>query len=394
MKKNRKDISYDEAVSWRTKVTITEKAVATYIRKFLSEKDHDRIVPAVREIFDSAKAQEITIENIPEPPQDDDDIEKRLEELREFNKRLLDEKNAKAKAIEIRIRDEVEINEGKTKVKAVKTEDVTEGDKNDNAKGNDVEIVKEKGNDSFYVDEFLGKNLHWSNDSNSDDSDDSEVETDDEYDNDAKEYEKEICINESDENYKVEVEEFNKWYYKKLEERKGSKVDKTSRKLYDKIDSNSAEYENENDDLLYKQVLGREYEDEVVKRMDPSTIVPLLQVILVMLFITGKTLREQTMLIARMSKFSRPSLFNYLQSEGTPSSGSPCSCKTQSVCCEVTTALIAKVSSMVNKASTGVVWFEQFCGALYCAKLRTVRVLKIPLVTLGRVMLQLADEDN
>ena len=109
LKKNRKDISYDEAVSWRTKVTITEKAVATYIRKFLSEKDHDRIVPAVREIFDSAKAQEITIENIPEPPQDDDDIEKRLEELREFNKRLLDEKNAKAKAIEIRIRDEVEI---------------------------------------------------------------------------------------------------------------------------------------------------------------------------------------------------------------------------------------------------------------------------------------------
>ena len=184
LKKNRKDISYDEAVSWRTKVTITEKAVATYIRKFLSEKDHDRIVPAVREIFDSAKAQEITIENIPEPPQDDDDIEKRLEELREFNKRLLDEKNAKAKAIEIRIRDEVEINEGKTKVKAVKTEDVTEGDKNDNAKGNDVEIVKEKGNDSFYVDEFLGKNLHWSNDSNSDDSDDSEVEADDERDPD------------------------------------------------------------------------------------------------------------------------------------------------------------------------------------------------------------------
>ena len=121
LKKNRKDISYDEAVNWRTKVTITEKAVATYKRKFLSEKDHDRIVPDVREIFDEAKAQEMTIENIPEPPQEDDEIEKKLEELREFNKRLLDDKNSKT--VGKKIKEKVKIHEGKIKVATDKIED-------------------------------------------------------------------------------------------------------------------------------------------------------------------------------------------------------------------------------------------------------------------------------
>ena len=62
------------------------------------------------------------------------------------------------------------------------------------------------------MDELHGKNLVWSNDSNSDDF---EHDASDE----AHEHEKRTCVNESDEGYKDDVKELTN----KLEERKTSK---------------------------------------------------------------------------------------------------------------------------------------------------------------------------
>ena len=43
----------------------------------------ENLAPSVREMFDAAKAQELLIENLPEPPQYDD-IEEKLARLKKF----------------------------------------------------------------------------------------------------------------------------------------------------------------------------------------------------------------------------------------------------------------------------------------------------------------------
>ena len=62
-------------------VLITEKAVMRNKKepKVAKHARKDKILaPPVGEIFDDARAQEIVLENLPEPPQDDD-LEQKLE---------------------------------------------------------------------------------------------------------------------------------------------------------------------------------------------------------------------------------------------------------------------------------------------------------------------------
>ena len=55
----RAELSYDEDKKWRDKVIITEKAVA-------------RIRNERKAMVDAARAQELLIENLPDPPEDDE----------------------------------------------------------------------------------------------------------------------------------------------------------------------------------------------------------------------------------------------------------------------------------------------------------------------------------
>ena len=87
------------------------------------------------------------------------------------------------------------------------------------------------------MDEFHGKNLVWSNDSNSDDF---EHDASDE----AHEHEKRTCVNESVEGFKDDVKELTN----ELEERKTSKgEEKKTAKFYDKPDI----VKELHDDLMY-----------------------------------------------------------------------------------------------------------------------------------------------
>ena len=137
---------------------------------------------------------------------------------------------------------------------------------------------------------------------------------------------------------------------------------------------------------MYMQVpSGAGKEDEVVKRADVTAILALLQAILAILIVGGKTLHEQSLLNARQSKLSQLSLLSYSQSKASLFPSSSCSCQAKSrVCCEVTTALVVKVIAMVNKASTGLVWFRQICGAISHVKEITVRAANL----IGRVRIQ------
>ena len=121
-------------------------------------------------------------------------------------------------------------------------------------------------------------------------------------------------------------------------------------------------------DMKYMQVpSGTGKKDEVDRRMDASTtVVSTLQIILAMLLIYGKTLHEQSLLIARLSQLSQSSLLSQLKPEELLSLISSCSCQTESgVCCEVTTALTAKASSMASKVSNCVTWCRQISVAVY-----------------------------
>ena len=94
LKDYRTDLSYDDEKSWRDKVIITEKAVVRRANEIkalrkCSKCEDKNTVPNVKELFDNVKAQEDAIENLPEPPQveDVDEIERRLENLKKFNKK-------------------------------------------------------------------------------------------------------------------------------------------------------------------------------------------------------------------------------------------------------------------------------------------------------------------
>merc|ERR1711888_288546 len=99
--KYRTSLSYYQEKTWRAKIVIAEKAVKRYEKDDktrykvpLRQKDHeDEINPAVEEMFDAARKQELVIESLPDPPQDD--LEKRLSKLKKFNRRLLDDKKVK-----------------------------------------------------------------------------------------------------------------------------------------------------------------------------------------------------------------------------------------------------------------------------------------------------------
>ena len=121
-------------------------------------------------------------------------------------------------------------------------------------------------------------------------------------------------------------------------------------------------------DMKYMQVhSGTGKKDKVDMRMDASAFVSFL--IFAMLLIFGKTLNEQSRLIARLSQMLQPSLFSQLQPEVLLSLTSSCSCQAESgVCCEVTTALTAKVFSMANKVSTSVMWLREIWVAVSVVK--------------------------
>ena len=390
----RAELSYDEEKSWRDKIIITEKAVIKREKEMKAAKECSResehLAPSVKEVFDAARAQELIIENLPKPP-DIDEIEEKLDRLKEFNKKLLDDKNKNAAK-----------KEGKLEVAKIKTDTIQNvKEVRNDTEGNQIKTFDTaKKEDFFDVDEFLGKNLFWSNDSSN--STDSEDEAEENYYDEAKENENEqiVYVDESDE-YKAEVNEFNVWYYKKLEERMNSKAtNKNTKNFYDKIAQNSEfiDVQDVNDDLMYKQVFDGELnKDEVDKSVAASKIVPLLQAIFAMLLVSGKTIHEQSLQINRLSKLSQPSLLSHLQPEAPLSLKSPCFYQTQPrVCCKVTNAFIVKVSSMVSTASSGVLWWKRVYSALECVKMKTVRAAKVRLVNLlglGEVILELANED-
>ena len=373
----RPELSFDEEKYWREKVIITEKAVMrngmeTKATKH-SRKD-ETLAPSVKEMFDAAKAQELLVENMPEPPQEDE-IEEKLERLKKFNKKFTDKKNENYAKMESQV----------LKVKADEMNDLKK-DKNDNKRSNNVEKMEKDADDYEDVSEH-------------------EVSEDETFDVKIKENVNEVCtksknknkcennektrVNESDEEYKAEAEEFNIWYYRRLEERKFAKGDnKTAKKLYDKVDPKSSPIgvKDMHDDLMYMQVpSGFGKKDEAGKVTEVPAIVALLQAIFAILLVSGKTLHEQSLLIARLSQLLRPSLLNQLQPEAPLSPTSLCSCRAESkVCCEVTTAFIGKVSGMADKVNTGVVWTTQLFGAVSCAKEKIVRTVNL----IGRVRLQ------
>ena len=138
---------------------------------------------------------------------------------------------------------------------------------------------------------------------------------------------------------------------------------KTKEKLDDKTHGSPVKV-NE-DQKMCSEVLGGDgTDDKVVKGMDAFTIIPLLQVILAMMLFSVKTLQEQSLLIARLSNLSQPGISNPSQPLAS-SSGSQCSCLTQSRYCKATEAISEKVASM---ASLGVMWCEQVWRKLNCWK--------------------------
>ena len=129
--KYRTSLSYYQEKTWRAKIVITEKAVKRYEKDDktrykvpLRQKDHeDEINPAVEEMFDAARKQELVIESLPNPPQDD--LEKRLSKLKKFNRRLLDGKKVKIAECEAEVTENggpkvvtkrVQVTENKTEV--------------------------------------------------------------------------------------------------------------------------------------------------------------------------------------------------------------------------------------------------------------------------------------
>ena len=114
--------------------------------------------------------------------------------------------------------------------------------------------------------------------------------------------------------------------------------------------------DNESDDFVYKQMRGEGY---IVDDM-----IPLLQAILTMLLIAGKTPHEPSEVIGRLSQLSRPSLSSYKPAVLSPRSQCSCLMKS-SLCSKVISALTGKVADM---ASIGKAWYRQYCAAFNYVK--------------------------
>ena len=337
----RAELSYDEDKKWRDKVIITEKAVA-------------RIRNERKAMIDAAKAQELLIENLPDPPEDDE-FEETLQKLKQLDEELMNGKN------EVAVEKEM-------KVKATKVEIKMLADNSSDVKVHSKRnVVKRNGKDDvFDVDELFGKKIVLPNDISADD-----------YRNEVTEgKENEPFVNRDEENVD----------HKRLEERNLVNVEN---KTGDKIvpETEPVDAKDMRDGAMYMQVPSQTgKEDEVDKRMNVTAIVALLQAIFAMLLVSGKTLHEQSLLITRL--LSQPSLLSQLEASLSPSS--LCTCQAEPrVCCEVTTAFINKMSGMVDKVSTVVVLFKQLCSALYRARERVVWAANL----LGRVRIQLQPED-
>ena len=102
----RAKLSYDEEKKWRDKVVITEKAVV-------------RIKNERKATMNAVRAQELLIENIPDPPKDDE-VEETLRKWKRLNEEneSFDDKN------EVAVEKEMELKAVKVKVKNDKIKDV------------------------------------------------------------------------------------------------------------------------------------------------------------------------------------------------------------------------------------------------------------------------------
>ena len=167
------------------------------------------------------------------------------------------------------------------------------------------------------------------------------------------EHKEKTCKNEADEIY----------------ERKFSKVKvKGSRKLYDEVipSAESVGVKDLNVDVMYKQVPGGACNnDEVGIGMSSFNLVPLLHTIDAMLLISGKTLHEQRLLVAKLSRLPWPNLNSHHQPETTQYSSSPCSCQCQTRgCCYVATTMLDKVTRMESTACAVFGRLKRTFGAL------------------------------
>ena len=108
LKDFRAELSYVEDKNWRDMVLITEKAVMRNEKepKVAKHARKDKILaPPVRKVFDAVRAQELVLENLPEPPLDDE-IEQKLERLKKFNKKPQIKKcegKKKAKKVKVKV---------------------------------------------------------------------------------------------------------------------------------------------------------------------------------------------------------------------------------------------------------------------------------------------------
>ena len=141
------------------------QAVEEVVTRSVTHEENE-IIQDVKMMFDDTKAQELVVENLPEPPSDpshggntmkrlwkDEEIQEKLSRLKKFNKKWLDDESINL----------------------------------DNKFEDAVKVPQENEHDEP-----------------------SELDDD-------------ICVKESDEEYAAEVQEFNNWYNRKLEERLFSK---------------------------------------------------------------------------------------------------------------------------------------------------------------------------
>ena len=383
--KYRKSLSYRQERIWRDKIAITEKAVNRCKREFETrlitpEKEVVEINPVV-EVSDAARAYEMAAENLPEPPGHDvEEIEVKLLELKKFNEKLLDEnehprKKAKVKVAEAECEVGVtgvhEFEKKKVNKRRIKAAKLNVKDVDDEMNIEDENVVKVEDDNSLNTKvevkekeiEVIGENLDKIEVVNVDECKENHIDNEtfeDALDDvDAKD---EFVTNFEDKKEKNEVEGDETQIVNEsiFITRKVSVVPETGPKAEGASD----------DELMNKEVLvGDRSDDKVAKGMDALTIVTVLQTILAMMLFCVKSLNEQSLLIARYTRLSQPSVLAPTQPVA-PSSSLQGSCVTQSrMCCRVSTAITGMVTSMT---CLGMAWYEQVRGTMNCMQERVI----------------------
>ena len=297
------------------------------------------------------------IEILPDPPEDDES-EETLRKLKKLDEELVNGKN------KVAVEKEMKVKATKVKIKMLAN----------NSCGVQVHskrnVVKRNGKDDvFDMDELVGKKIVLPNDINADD------------------YRNEVTEGKEKKNEPFDNRDEVNVDNKRLEERNLVNVEN---KTGDKIvpETEPVDAKDMRDGAMYMQVPSQTgKEDEVDKRMNVTAIVALLQAILAVLLVIGKTLQEQSQLAARLSQLSRPSLLSQLQPEASLFPSSSCTCQAESrVCCVVTTAFTAKVFSMANKVSTSVMWLREIWVAMSVVKKRLTADIANTLYQVGCVV--------